>query len=137
MNHKKITEVFKKQDKMTNLFNRGGPIFMSMLSIILLIIITISVFIILAFCLKKTKRSDKKLYALRHLGYMALVFGLLGQIVGLFTAFKAVKMGEVISTPNVFIDGFKVSMITSAYGLFIFSLAILLYWLFNRFLLHA
>ncbi len=61
----------------------------------------------------------------------ALAFGIFGQIIGLFEAFKAIeKMGEV--SQALLAGGLKVSSFTTIYGFFIFLLSSLCWFILNR-----
>ena len=71
-----------------------------------------------------------KLGYIKSLGLLALVFGLLGQLIGLYSAFQAIEtMGEV--TPAMLAGGLKVSSIPSLYGMIIFVLTYLIWFLLD------
>ena len=63
----------------------------------------------------------------KELGLLALVMGVLGQLISLFAAFKSIQLGSIEVSSTVILDGFQVSMITTIYGLVIFLLAMILY----------
>jgi len=95
---------------MIDLFYQGGPLFMSILTIILLGILVSS---------WKFPKWTKEL------GILALAIGVLGQIIGLYSAFKGIEqMGEVSQT--IMVGGLKVSSITTMYGLLIYIISVLL-----------
>ncbi len=115
---------------MLKLFYEGGPLFMGILTIILILLIVQ--------CIRTfNKTSDgqtlqKKRSVLRGIGLLALIIGILGQLIGLFDAFGAIQqMGHV--PPAMLAGGLKVSMITTLYGLIIFLIAQLL-WLGSYYL---
>jgi len=92
---------------MMELFNMGGTLFMSLISIAH---ICIFVAIILHF------QGKDVLHLVREAGLLALALGVLGQLIGLFEAFKAIEaMGGV--SPEMLAGGLKVSSVTTIYGL--------------------
>ena len=109
---------------MLNLFYEGGPLFMGILTIVLILVIVQSIRIF-------TINSDeqgllKNQSLLKGIGLLALVIGILGQLIGLFDAFSAIQqMGQV--PPAMLAGGLKVSLITTLYGLIIFIIAQLLW----------
>tara|TARA_R110002050_G_scaffold291037_1_gene445109 strand:- start:248 stop:586 length:339 start_codon:yes stop_codon:yes gene_type:complete len=92
---------------MLELFYRGGPLFMSLISLA-----QIGMFIAIVLHLKGKASS----IAIREFGLLALVLGILGQLIGLYSAFVAIEqMGSV--SPAMLMGGLQVSMITTFYGL--------------------
>ena len=118
---------------MFSLFFEGGVLFMSILTIIALFAFAVS--IINAIPIFTHKVADigvtrHKLGYIKSLGLLALVFGLLGQLIGLYSAFQAIEtMGEV--TPAMLAGGLKVSSISSLYGMIIFVLTYLIWFLLD------
>jgi biopolymer transport protein ExbB/TolQ len=55
-----------------------------------------------------------------------MITGILGQLIGLYSAFRAIEQAGDISPALVF-GGIKVSMITTFYGIFIYLLSLLLW----------
>ena len=104
-----------------NLFNMGGVLFMSLLSIELLVM---TIFVIKSFLAKEDKQ--KHVDTAKSVGLLALVTGVLGQLIGLYDALKAIEvMGQV--SPAMLAGGIKVSMITTLYGLLIYVISLLSY----------
>tara|TARA_R110002049_G_scaffold252835_2_gene428122 strand:+ start:33 stop:464 length:432 start_codon:yes stop_codon:yes gene_type:complete len=102
-------------------FNEGGPFFMSLILICLLLSIF---FLIRGFMsLKKDKAKTKKMLKLTvDSSLLALVLGFLGSVIGLITAFDSLEaMGDV--NPSIFAGGLKVSLLTATFGLFSFVIA--------------
>lgn len=64
-------------------------------------------------------KKEQNLKTVKSLGLFAVVLGMLGQFIGLFTAFSVIESGVTIS-PAMLAGGVKVSMITSIYGMIIF-----------------
>ncbi len=93
---------------MLDLFYQGGPLFMSILTILLLAVII----------------SFWKFPSwTKEIGLLALTMGILGQVIGLYSAFKGIEqMGEV--SQQMMAGGLKVSSITTIYGLIIYIVSI-------------
>lgn len=81
--------------------------------------IGLAVFISIALYFYKKKAS---LMLIKELGFLALVIGIFGQLIGLFEAFKAIEGMEVQVSTAIIVGGLKVSMITTLYGMLIFIL---------------
>lgn len=95
---------------MLNLFYEGGPLFMTILTILLIGVIV---------CFFKFPNW------LKEVGILALSFGILGQIIGLYGAFKGIEqMGQV--SQEMMAGGLKVSSIPTIYGLLIYILSLVL-----------
>lgn len=102
---------------MLKYFYEGGPLFMGILTIVLLAGIVV-------FVLALVKQlSDQELLnkkeTIKSIGLFGLVTGILGQFIGLFSAFEAISQAMEIS-PQIIAGGLKVSSITSIYGMLIF-----------------
>jgi hypothetical protein len=102
----------------------GGVEFMSILSLCLIGVIVLGIFLF-----KHPMSVNQQPYWLRQgvrqIGLFALFFGLLGQIIGLMTAFRAIEMtGEV--SQSIMAGGLYVSSITTAFGFIIFLLSIVI-----------
>ncbi|MCH1534953.1 MAG: MotA/TolQ/ExbB proton channel family protein [Schleiferiaceae bacterium] len=92
-----------------NYFMMGGPLFMSILTLILILLIGAAI-------LKKE---------VKEIGLLALAFGFLGQLIGLMGAFEGIEaMGGV--SQSVLAGGLKVSSITSIYGMLIYSIGLII-----------
>ena len=108
---------------MLDLFSQGGPVFMGILTIILLSLF--GVFIKQIINHKDEKQLTQSLQWMKSIATLGLVVGILGQLIGLFTAFSIMETTQGIST-NILAGGFKVSLITTLYGLFIYTFYVLL-----------
>ena len=94
---------------MLDYFMMGGPWFMGILTLILLLMIYAAV------------RNG----CVKELGLLALSVGIMGQFLGLFGAFQGIEqMGGV--SPSMLAGGLKVASITSIYGLFIYIVSLLI-----------
>jgi hypothetical protein len=101
-----------KTKKMIDLFYEGGVLFMSILSLL-------AISSIVAMVLNSTKKVN--LNPVKELGYLALVIGILGQLIGLYGGFQALAgMTAEVSTAIIF-GGLKISMISALYGMLIFA----------------
>ena len=65
-------------------------------------------------------------------GSLALFTGILGQAIGMFQAFGAIEQAGDIS-PALIAGGFKVSLITTLYGAFIFIFSLLAWGLLREY----
>ena len=102
---------------------------MGILSIILVLVIVLSARTALSVRqgkLKKPEDITRKIASVRQVGLFGLIIGILGQLIGLFSAFQAIELGQVDVSPTILASGFKVSMITTMYGLLIYAIALLL-----------
>ena len=112
-------------------FIEGGPLFMGMLSIVFSVILVIAVLAGKS-ALDNKSDEDEKLSArigyIKSLGLFAFVLGMLGQFLGLFQSFRIIGSGMEIS-PAIMAKGVKVSMVTSIYGMIIFLIAYLLWFI--------
>jgi len=106
---------------MIELFQMGGPLFMGILSIIF-----IGVIITTVYYLKSSDKNETSLNRIKSLGQFAMVFGILGQLIGLYDAFKFIEQAGSIS-PGMLAGGFKVSMITTLYGIIIYVISYLIW----------
>jgi len=114
---------------MFDIFSQGGPLFMGILTLILLSLVAVFVLSLIK------KRDEKQLLQsiqwLKSLGTLGLVVGILGQLIGLFSAFSVIETSQGIS-PTMLASGLKVSMITTLYGLIIFITYILFSMILKR-----
>jgi hypothetical protein len=99
----------------------GGILFMSVLSLALTTIIATTVLNIIRLS-KGNYKPEKQILSIKDIkaiGIFAIVWGIFGQSIGLFSAFQAIEAAGDIS-PSMIYGGLKVSMITTLYGTFIF-----------------
>lgn len=109
---------------MIDLFYMGGPLFMGILTIILIAAVALAVYIFVQGGKKDAKAPSATL--VKEIGIFGLIFGIFGQFMGLYQAFTAIEqMGSV--SPALLAGGLKVSTITTLYGMIIFVIAWLLY----------
>jgi hypothetical protein len=109
---------------MFELFQKGGTLFMSLISLA-----QIGMFV--AMVLHQRGKANKT--AIREFGLLALAIGILGQLIGLYSGFVAIEsMGSI--SPTILISGLQVSMITTFEGLigFVISRIYLLFISFKQ-----
>lgn len=69
---------------------------------------------------------DRQLGYIKSAGLLALVLGVLGQMIGLYSAFAAIEqMGSV--SPAMLAGGLKVSSITTLWGMVSYVISLLMY----------
>ncbi len=106
----------------------GGPVFMGLLTIIFIAMLAVAG--INGFLLFNEKISGetavRKIGYIKSVGLFGLVVGVLGQLIGLYSAFQAIEIVQDIS-PSMLAGGLKVSMITTLYGLMIFIISYLIW----------
>ncbi|WP_417861001.1 MotA/TolQ/ExbB proton channel family protein [Winogradskyella sediminis] len=121
MNELVLSNVLMTSNQFVDRFNEGGPFFMSLILVCLLL----SVFFLIKgfISLKKNiSQSEKMLRLTVDASLLGLVLGFLGSVIGLITAFDSVEaMGN--PDPSVFAGGLKVSLLTATFGLFSFVIA--------------
>lgn len=101
-------------------FMEGGPLFMSLILICLLLALA---FVVIGFVnLKKDVVKSKKMTSLASdASILGLVFGFLGSIIGMISAFDAIEsMGDISS--GMMAAGLKVSFLTTVFGAVTFIL---------------
>jgi hypothetical protein len=101
-------------------FIEGGPLFMSLILICLLLALA---FVVMGFVnLKKDLMKSTKMTSLASdISILGLVFGFLGSIIGMITAFDAIEsMGDI--SVGMLAAGLKVSFLTTVFGAITFIL---------------
>ena len=116
---------------MFQLFYEGGVLFMSILTLCLLVVLILSVY----YGSKVFKADTATVPLLSHrltyiksIGLLSLVLGILGQLIGMFTGFGKIQEAGRISQA-LLAAGLKISLITTMYGILIFILSYVI-WLF-------
>ncbi len=124
---------------MLDLFYQGGPLFMGMLTLVFMVMISVSIVNGLRVFMSKDQDAEtmeRKIGYTRSIVLFALITGLLGQLIGLFSAFQAIELGDIEVSPALLAGGFKVSMITTIYGICIYALSFLIWFGFSLRLKH-
>ncbi len=118
---------------MKDLFFMGGPTFMGILTILLIIT---TAWIIYHFVLAYSSKQPNKEKLLRKIGYgksmglFALVTGIYGQMTGIYTMFSVIeevflKGNEV--KPALIFGAIKVTMVCTIYGILIYLFSLVLW----------
>jgi len=97
-----------------NLLNEGGPIFMYPL---LLLLVLVLVLLVKGFI--KKEYSAKAINLVRSITLFAIVWGALGQILGLISAFDSIQAAGNVSF-GILAGGLKISFLSTAFGAVIF-----------------
>ncbi len=96
------------------LLNEGGPFFMYPLFIILILVI---ILIVQGFL--KRENVKKTISLISSITLFAVVWGFLGQMIGMIGAFDSIEaVGDI--SPAVLAGGLKVSFLAPIFGMFIF-----------------
>ena len=114
-------------------FIMGGTLFMSILTILLVIVIAVSVYYAIVIASGKSREKESfrhQLTYIKSLGLFTAITGILGQLIGLFMAFTAIEAAQDIS-PALLAGGLKVSMITTLTGIVIYLLSIAIWFLLD------
>lgn len=108
---------------------------MGILSFLLLLIIIVSVINTLRITNNKFSPEGirAKLSYVKSIGLFAMITGILGQLIGLYSAFGAIEQAGDVS-PSLIFEGLKVSMITTLYGIVIYLFSILVWLALSQFL---
>lgn len=114
---------------MFELFYEGGTLFMSILTLIFISMLAVSVvngLPVLKGDYDSTADAARKLSYIKSVGLFGLVVGVMGQMIGLLSAFNAIQVvGDV--SPSMLAGGLKVSMITTLYGFLIYVISYLIW----------
>ena len=106
---------------------------MGILTLLLVIVLAISVYFLISIASGKAngkKNFRHQLTYIKSAGLFTMITGILGQLIGLLEAFKAIeRVGDI--SPAILAGGLKVSMITTLYGIFIYLLSILIWFLLD------
>jgi hypothetical protein len=118
---------------MKDWFVMGGAAFMSILTILLVITVAVSVYFAISIANGKALDKEGFRYQLKYvksLGLFTMITGILGQLIGLFSAFVAIEGAGDVS-PAMLAGGLKVSMITSLTGIVIYLISIAIWFLLD------
>ena len=115
---------------MLDLLFQGGPLFMGILTILFFIIIFLSIKNGVKLFGNSTPDQANylsKIKLIKSIGLLALIIGILGQLIGLYSAFSVMEgLEEGISTA-ILAGGLRVSMITTIYGVIIYVTSLLIW----------
>lgn len=114
---------------MKDLFYQGGAGFMGVLTLLLLALVVWNVYHFIVFVKSGKDILPSVLRKFRYgrdIGLFAMVTGFMGQMVGMFAAFSILQEVDDVS-PSVLAGGFRVSLIAPLYGILIYLLALLVW----------
>ncbi|MDV7187648.1 MotA/TolQ/ExbB proton channel family protein [Lutibacter sp. TH_r2] len=97
--------------------NEGGPLFMYTTLFLLIVILAL---LIRGFI--KTKARQKTITLVSSISLFVLVWGFLGQMIGLITAFDAIEAAGDIS-PAMLAGGLKIAILSPLFGMVVFLIA--------------
>jgi len=120
---------------MKDWFVMGGSLFMSILTILLVIIVAVSVYFAAAIASGKASEKEnfkQQLRYIKSLGLFTMITGILGQLIGLFSAFTAIEAAGDVS-PAMLAGGLKISLITTLTGIVIYLISILIWFLLDMY----
>jgi len=120
---------------MKDWFIMGGSLFMSILTILLVIIVAVSVYFAVAIASGKANEKvnfSHQLKYVKSIGLFTMIIGILGQLIGLFSAFTAIEAAADIS-PAILAGGLKISLITTLTGIVIYLISIIIWFLLDLF----
>ena len=114
-------------------FYEGGPGFMSLVYLMWIVVIIMTVRIIYDLVKKKktTGKLKKENEVILFTGSFAFLLGVLGQVIGLFQALGVMETVKDIS-PSMLAGGLRVSFIAPLYGLALFVISGLLWFVFRQ-----
>ena len=118
---------------MKDLFIKGGPTFMGILTILLVITTAWIIYhFIIAYNSKQANQEKflRKIEYGKSMGLFALTTGILGQMVGLRAMFDAIEDAiekGIDINPALILGGIKVTMICIIYGILIYLLSLVLW----------
>ncbi|MCD6543637.1 MAG: MotA/TolQ/ExbB proton channel family protein [Flavobacteriaceae bacterium] len=116
---------------MFNLFYEGGILFMSILTLLLLVVLSISVYYGTLIYKTESEPELRNLYRhrityIKSIGLLSLVVGIFGQLIGMYQGFSMIQLSGEISQ-SLLITGIRISMITTLYGMVIFIISYLIW----------
>jgi hypothetical protein len=114
---------------MKNLFFMGGTLFMSILTMLLVLMIAWFIYHLVVVFYSKGLSFEIVLRRMAYgksIGLFAMITGIFGQLIGLYEAFTAIEKAGDIS-PALVYAGIKVSMITTLYGITIYLISLLIW----------
>jgi hypothetical protein len=116
---------------MFSLFIEGGWEFMTLITIMALIMFYYAARAGAQVYGKGTTYNPGSLYYIRFFGMLALVIGVFGQLLGLYAAMSHIsQMGGEISQ-QILAGGIRVSAITTLYGFVVFIIAHLIWYVLD------
>jgi len=118
MNFLSLASTFLTLNPFVDRFNEGGPFFMSLILICLILTVF---FLVKSFTTlsKNVPQSKKMMRLAADAGLLGLVIGFLGSIIGMISAFDSIEAIDNVSS-SMMAGGLKVSFLTTVFGTFTF-----------------
>ncbi len=123
---------------MIKLLIDGGLIFtlpMTIIFMVNLVLIARGGVFILKEKFKNQQEARRWIDAVKYIAILLLTLGILGQIVGLYSAFEVIGEKKILLDPIILIQGIRVSSITTLLGLTYFTISyiawLLMIWKLN------
>lgn len=98
--------------------NEGGPFFMYPILLVLILIIILTVKGII----NRKGDNSKTIYLISSFGLFIVAWGVLGQTIGLITAFDSIETVGYVSL-GIMAGGLKISLITTVFGIVTFLIS--------------
>ncbi len=112
---------------MLELFFSGSKLFMGIQTIVAVIMIVLSVYSAKNVLANQVnENSQRKISLIKEVGLFALIIGIFASALDLTSAFQAIEMAGDVS-PSLLAAGLKLTFIPTIYGLMIYSLSLLIY----------
>jgi len=116
---------------MLELFFLGSKLFMGIQTIAAVVMIILSIISAKAVLSNQLNEgSPRKISLIKEVGLFTLIIGLLASAIDLMGAFQAIEMAGDVS-PSLLAAGLKITFITPTYGLLIYALSLLIYFVLS------
>jgi biopolymer transport protein ExbB/TolQ len=116
---------------MLELFFLGSKLFMGIQIIAAVVMIILSIVSAKAVLGNQIDgKTKRKTNLIREVGLFAFIIGVLASAIDLMGAFQSIAMASYIS-PSLLAAGLKITLITTVYGLTIYSLSLLIWFVLN------
>ena len=113
---------------MMSLLNQGGPIFtypMTLIFLATLVLMARNFSYAYSGKFKDKETALTWINPVKYAGVFLLTAGILGQVIGLYSAFEAIEMNKIDISPEMLAGGIRVSSITTLLGLGYFLISYL------------
>ena len=116
---------------MLELFFLGGKLVMGVQTIAAVVMIVLSIIGAKTVLSNQVNAdSPRKTSLIKEVGLFALIIGLLASAIDLMSALQAIEMAGDVS-PSLLAGGLKIAFITPVYGLIIYALSLLIYFVLS------
>ena len=116
---------------MLELFFSGSKLFMGIQTIVAVAMIVLSVVSTKSLLINNVnERSQRNISLIKEIGLFAFIIGLLGSALDLMGMFQAIEMAGDVH-PDLLAAGLKYTFIPTIYGLIIYALSLLIYFVLS------